>query len=67
VARKARVYHRRPVRTRRGASETPCIVSFDGGTTFEEFKNAPPKEASAKHKIVQLTDGSFGLIEKKLR
>jgi hypothetical protein len=65
MARKARVYHRRPARTRRGTMETPCIVSFDGGETFEAFKNAAPKEA--KHKIVQLADGSFGLIEKKLR
>lgn len=65
MARKARVYHRRPIRTKHGASETDCIVSFDGGKTFRAFAGEKPHDAN--HKIVQLDDGSFGLIEKKLR
>lgn len=64
---KARVYHRRPVKTRNARCETPCIVSFDGGETFEEFKNAPAKEANAKHRIERDKDGNFIVKEKKLR
>jgi hypothetical protein len=54
----------RPKRTRHGASETKCVVSYDGGKTYETFV---PKRKQAKTSIVRTQSGEWIVVENKPR
>lgn len=64
MPKKGRVYHRYPAKLTNGSVSTECVVSFDGGKTFEGFHGKKPHRA--KHVLKQV-NGEWVLVEKELR